>query len=76
FAVIEAGTNVGGELKAAADLIQPNIAMITYVGACHLENLKTLDGVMIEKGELLIALPSDGFCIVNLDDERIPNYAK
>ncbi|AVC44728.1 UDP-N-acetylmuramoylalanyl-D-glutamyl-2, 6-diaminopimelate--D-alanyl-D-alanine ligase [Francisella tularensis subsp. novicida] len=76
FAVIEAGTNVGGEIKAAADIIQPNIAMITNVGACHLENLKTLDGVMIEKGELLKALPRDGFCIVNLDDERIPNYAK
>ncbi|MBK2357157.1 UDP-N-acetylmuramoyl-tripeptide--D-alanyl-D-alanine ligase [Francisella hispaniensis] len=75
FAVIEAGTNVGGEIKAAADIIQPNIAMITNVGASHLENLKTLDGVMIEKGELLKTLPKDGFCIVNLDDERIPNYA-
>ncbi|MDE4978334.1 Mur ligase family protein, partial [Francisella tularensis subsp. holarctica] len=57
FSVIEAGTNVGGEIKAAADIIQPNIAMITNVGACHLENLKTLDGVMREKGELLKALP-------------------
>ena len=75
FAVIEAGTNVGGEIKAAADIIQPNVAMITNIGASHLENLKTLDGVMIEKGELLKALPKDGFCIVNLDDERIPNYA-
>ncbi|QIW10671.1 UDP-N-acetylmuramoyl-tripeptide--D-alanyl-D-alanine ligase [Francisella sp. LA112445] len=74
FAVVEAGTNVGGEIKAAADIIQPDIAMITNVGASHLENLKTLDGVMIEKGELLKALPSDGYCIVNLDDERIPNY--
>ena len=49
--------------------------MITNVGASHLENLKTLDGVMIEKGELLKALPKDGFCIVNLDDERIPSYS-
>ncbi|MED7818579.1 MULTISPECIES: UDP-N-acetylmuramoyl-tripeptide--D-alanyl-D-alanine ligase [unclassified Francisella] len=74
FAVVEAGTNVGGEIKAAADIIQPDIAMITNVGASHLENLKTLDGVMIEKGELLKALPKDGYCIVNLDDERIPHY--
>ncbi|APC92005.1 MULTISPECIES: UDP-N-acetylmuramoyl-tripeptide--D-alanyl-D-alanine ligase [Francisella] len=76
FAVIEAGTNVGGEIKAAADIIQPNIAMITNVGACHLENLKTLDDIMTEKGELLKALPKNGCCIVNLDDERIPIYAK
>ena len=74
FGVVEAGTNVGGEIKAAADIIQPDIAMITNVGASHLENLKTLDGVMIEKGELLKALPSDSYCVVNLDDERIPTY--
>jgi UDP-N-acetylmuramoyl-tripeptide--D-alanyl-D-alanine ligase len=75
FTVIEAGTNVGSEIFAAAEIIQPTIAMITNVGACHLENLKTLDGVMTEKGELLKALPKDGVCIVNLDDEKIPRYA-
>ncbi|MED7787606.1 UDP-N-acetylmuramoyl-tripeptide--D-alanyl-D-alanine ligase [Francisella sp. 19X1-34] len=74
FAVVEAGTNVGGEIKAATEIIQPDIAMITNVGASHLENLKTLDGVMIEKGELLKALPKDGYCVVNIDDERIPTY--
>ncbi len=30
---------------------------------------------MTEKGELLKALPENGICIVNLDDERIPSYA-
>jgi UDP-N-acetylmuramoyl-tripeptide--D-alanyl-D-alanine ligase len=75
FTVIEAGTNVGGEIFAAAEIIQPTIAMITNVGACHLENLKTLDGVMTEKGELLKALPKNGVCIINLDDEKIPRYA-
>lgn len=76
FAVIEAGTNVGGEIKASADIIQPDIALITNIGACHLENLKTLDGVMTEKGELLKTLSKDGICIVNLDDEQIPNYVE
>ncbi len=75
FAVIETGTSVAGEIKAAAEIIQPDIALITNVGASHLENLKTIDGVMVEKGELLKTLPKDGFCIVNLDDERIPAYA-
>lgn len=76
FAVIEAGTNVGGEIKAAAEVIQPDVALITNVGACHLENLKTLDGVMTEKGELLRSLSESGCCIINLDDERIPVYAE
>ncbi|AFJ43532.1 UDP-N-acetylmuramoyl-tripeptide--D-alanyl-D-alanine ligase [Francisella orientalis] len=76
FAVIETGTSVEDEIKAAAEIIQPNVAMITNVSASHLENLKTLDGVMIEKGELLKALTKNGYCIVNLDDERIPVYAE
>ncbi len=32
FSVIEAGTNVGGEIQAAAEVIQPDIAMITNIG--------------------------------------------
>ncbi|QLE79732.1 UDP-N-acetylmuramoyl-tripeptide--D-alanyl-D-alanine ligase [Francisella sp. Scap27] len=76
YAVVEAGTNVGGEIKAAAEVIQPDIALITNVGACHLENLKTLDGVMTEKGELLKALPKNGCSVINLDDERISDYAE
>ena len=76
YVVVEAGTSVKGEIKAAAEIILPDIALITNVGASHLENLKTLDGVMQEKGELLNALSSKGYCIINLDDERIPKYAE
>ncbi|GAB4221980.1 MAG: UDP-N-acetylmuramoyl-tripeptide--D-alanyl-D-alanine ligase [Francisella sp.] len=76
FAVIEAGTSVVGEIKAAAEIIKPNIAMITNIGASHLEQLKTLDGVLVEKGELLKSLQKEDYCIVNLDDERIASFVK
>ena len=74
FAIIEAGTSVYGEIKAAAEIIKPDVALITNVGASHLENLINIDGVMQEKGELLKELSSTGHCIVNLDDENIAHF--
>ncbi|APC97583.1 UDP-N-acetylmuramoyl-tripeptide--D-alanyl-D-alanine ligase [Francisella frigiditurris] len=74
FAVIEAGTSVKGEIKAAAEIIKPDVALITNIGASHLENLKSLDGVMQEKGELLKVVSKDGFCVINIDDERLSNF--
>jgi UDP-N-acetylmuramoyl-tripeptide--D-alanyl-D-alanine ligase len=76
FAVIEAGTSVKGEIKAAADIICPDVALITNVGASHLESLETVDGVMIEKGTLLQAVANGGCCVINTDDQRIFDYAK
>jgi UDP-N-acetylmuramoyl-tripeptide--D-alanyl-D-alanine ligase len=76
FAVIETGTSVIGEIKAAADIVQPDVAVITNIGASHLENLKTLDGVMQEKGELLKSVKSNGYSIINIDDIRLKEFAK
>lgn len=66
--MIEAGTNVSGEIKAAADIILPHVAIVTNVGACHLEEFGTVGGVMEEKGELFKGVGGGGVCIVNLDD--------
>ena len=57
-------------------MVGPGIALITNIGASHLENLKSLDGVMTEKGELFAAVSKDGVCIVNIDDERIRTYSE
>ncbi len=76
FAVIESGTSVKGEIKAAADIICPDVALITNVGASHLESLETVDGVMLEKGTLLQSVTKNGCCVINIDDKRICDYAK
>ena len=76
FLVLEAGTNAPGEIPYLATLIQPDYAGITNVSASHLEKLKTLDGVMLEKGALLQSLSARGVSIINIDDMRIQNFAK
>lgn len=76
FVVIEAGTSVKGEIANSANIIQPDVATITNVGASHLENLKSLDGVMTEKGDLLLSLDKTGTAVINIDDERIKVFSE
>ncbi len=76
FVVIEAGTNAPGEIPHLTQLIKPDYAGITNVSASHLEKLKSLDGVMIEKGALLQGIQPQGKAIINLDDPRINAFAK
>lgn len=51
-AIVEAGINNTGEMQVLADLIDPDLAIITAVGPAHLERLGSLDGVAREKSIL------------------------
>jgi UDP-N-acetylmuramoyl-tripeptide--D-alanyl-D-alanine ligase len=51
-AVVEAGTNVPGEIAILRDICEPNIAVITSIGEEHLEGLGDLEGVLREEIEI------------------------
>ncbi len=51
--IVEAGANLPGEIARLRDIIDPSIALVTNVGAGHLEGFGSLEGVMIEKVSLL-----------------------
>ncbi len=60
FAVIEAGIGGPGEMSPLTAMIQPDHAIVTLVGAAHLEGLGSLDGVAREKSALLTAVRPGG----------------
>ncbi len=60
FAVVEMGISARNELTWLASLAKPNLGVLTSVGAAHLENLHSLEGVANAKGELFQSLPSNG----------------
>lgn len=67
--VLELGTNHKGEIKALAAIARPTIAVLTNVGASHLEFLKDLKGVYEEKKDILKFLDKKaGIVILNGDD--------
>ncbi len=57
LAVIEAGTNVPGEIAILREIIRPDVAVITTVQEEHLEGLGDLAGVMEEELSLCVEVP-------------------
>lgn len=79
IAVLELGTNHFGEIAYLADIVQPNIGIITNIGPTHLEYLKSPFGVYKEKISLLSALKSPKIAVLNADDpwlSRLKNNKK
>ena len=53
--VLEIGANCPGEIERLAQIAKPKIGVITNVAPTHLENFKTIEGVLKEKLKLLDA---------------------
>lgn len=52
-AVIEMGMSARGEISALSRTAHPNIAVITNIGWCHIESLKTRENILAAKLEIL-----------------------
>ena len=73
-AVIEMGISDFGEMSRLAEIVRPQICVVTTIGYCHLENLIDLDGVMRAKGEVFDYMPKDGVAVLNGDDSILRDY--
>lgn len=70
--VCEMGAKNVGDIKEICDIVNPDIAMITSVGAQHLETFKSVDNVFKTKFELADAVAkTGGKCFVNGDSAEI-----
>ena len=71
FGVIELGSNHPGEMRVLAELVQPDIGVVTNIGLAHAEFLGDEAGVAAEEGTPLEYLPrnGNGVAILNADDK-------
>ena len=70
-AVIEMGISDFGEMHRLSKMARPNICVITNIGQCHLENLKTRDGILTAKSEIFDYMDSNGEVCLNGDDDKL-----
>ena len=70
-AVVEMGTSGPDEIRPLSLAAEPDVAVITNIGASHLERLGDLDGVFREKITIKDGLKMNGTLIVNADDPRL-----
>ena len=64
YAVVEMGMNAPGEITCLADMVRPDIGVITSVGAAHLEGLGSIEAVARAKGELMRYLGPGGLAVI------------
>ena len=73
-AVIEMGISDFGEMSRLAEMVRPNIFIITKIGYSHLEALGDLNGVLRAKTETFAYMKPDGIAVLNGDDDLLWGY--
>jgi UDP-N-acetylmuramoyl-tripeptide--D-alanyl-D-alanine ligase len=71
--VLELGMSQSGEIARLAAIVQPDVAIITNVGAGHLAGVGNISGVAHAKGELFASLGAGSSAIINADDAMVVN---
>ncbi len=70
-AVVEMGISDFGEMTRLTEMVQPDIAVITNIGQCHLENLGTRDGILKAKTEIFGGMKKGGYAVLNGNDDKL-----
>ena len=70
-AVIEMGMSGLGEISALSNAAHPNAAIITNIGFCHIENLKSQQNILKAKLEILDGADADAPLILCGEDELL-----
>ena len=76
YCILELGTNHPGEIAHLAELVEPDLSIITNIHASHLEGLGDITGVFREKVSLFERTKEDGAIFINMDDPTLRPVAE
>ena len=69
--IAELGAYYPGDIAKLSNIVQPKHAILTAVGAQHLERFKTIDAIAKTKFELIDAVENKSNAIINIDSPKI-----
>jgi UDP-N-acetylmuramoyl-tripeptide--D-alanyl-D-alanine ligase len=69
FGVFEMGMNHAGELAPLCAIAQPDASVITNIGTAHIGHLDTREAIAAEKAVVAETTPSEGFVVLNANDD-------
>lgn len=71
YCVIEIAAGGPDTIGKQVDLLRPDIAAITLIGREHHTAFRNLEAVATEKARLVLAPPTAGIAVLNIDDPRV-----
>ena len=71
IAILEMGISDFGEMSRLSKIAKPDYMVITNIGQCHLENLKSRDGILKAKTECFDYMGDTAKVILNGDDDKL-----
>lgn len=74
--VLEYGIDRPGDMDVLLNIVKPQIAVLTTIGASHKEFFKTEEAIAHEKGKMAASLPKNGTFIYNAGDVLVAEQAK
>ena len=73
-AVIEMGISEFGEMSRLAQMVRPDVFIITKIGYSHTDTLGDLEGVLRAKTEAFAFMNPEGIALFNGDDDLLWEY--
>lgn len=70
-AVVEMGISDFGEMHRLSEMVRPTVCVITNIGQCHLENLKSREGILKAKTEIFDFMAQDAEICLNGEDDML-----
>lgn len=71
IAVVEMGMRGLGQIAELCRIAEPDSGLITNVGETHMELLGSMENIGKAKSEIVVDLQSDGFAVLNGDNEYV-----
>ncbi len=69
--VLEMGMSHFGEISYLTKLVEPAVAVITNIGAAHIENLGSYENILRAKCEIFEGMDAQGMAVLNWDDRLL-----
>jgi UDP-N-acetylmuramoyl-tripeptide--D-alanyl-D-alanine ligase len=71
YVVAELGLSKVGSIQLMAELLRPDVAIVTLIDLEHYSVFRTREAVAAEKGMLVSNIRPGGFAVLNADDQHV-----
>jgi UDP-N-acetylmuramoyl-tripeptide--D-alanyl-D-alanine ligase len=70
YAILELGMDKAGEMHELSEIVKPDLAIITNISPCHIENFANLEGIAYAKSEIYDFMTENSPVILNQQTEH------